>query len=81
MSKNSGSRVALDTIFNITKACGLNENEELAILGQPELEALRAWKKECGPQIGNETILRMSHILGIFRAINTSLPIPGHADA
>lgn len=81
MSKKSVSRAALDTIFNIAKAWGLNESEEAAILGQPDLEALRAWKKECGPQIGNETILRMSYILGIFRAINTLLPIPERADA
>lgn len=73
MSKKSVSRVGLDTIFNIAKAWGLNENEEAAILGQPDLEALRDWKIECEPQIGNETILRMSYILGIFRAIDTLL--------
>lgn len=81
MSERLATRVALDTVLNVTKAWSLNEIEEAAILGQPDLEVLRAWKKESGPEISEETILRMSYILGIFRAINTLLPIPERADA
>lgn len=81
MSEKLAARIALDTVFNIAKAWSLNEIEEAAILGQPDLEALRAWKKESGPEISEETILRMSYILGIFRAINTLLPIAERADA
>ena len=81
MSENVNARGALDTVFNIAKAWGLSEDEEAAILGQPDREALRAWKEESGPEIGEETKLRMSYVLGIFRAINTLLPIPERADA
>lgn len=81
MSERLNARGALDTVFNIAKVWGLSEDEEAAILGQSDLEVLLAWKNGSGPDIGEETILRISYVLGIFRAINTLLPIPERADA
>lgn len=81
MSEDVNARRALDTVFNIAEAWGLSEDEEAAILGQLDREALRAWRDERGPEIGEETKLRISYVLGIFRAINTLLPIPEQADA
>ena len=68
------ARVALKAFFNIGQRWDLNEDDEAAILGQPDREALRAWKDGKGPEVGEETILRISHILGIFRAIGTLIP-------
>ncbi|MBY6013593.1 MbcA/ParS/Xre antitoxin family protein [Qipengyuania gaetbuli] len=81
MSENGNARGALDAVFKIARAWGLSEHEEAVILGQPDHEALRAWKDGKGPEIDKETVLRMSYVLGIFRAINTLLPIPERADA
>ncbi len=81
MCENVSARGGLSAVFKIAKAWGLSEDEEAAILGQPDREVLRAWKEESGPEIGKETKLRMSYVLGIFRAINTLLPVPDVADA
>ena len=74
------ARMALGTVFNIMKAWDVSEDDEAAILGQPDREALRAWKDERGPPIGEETILRISYVLGIFKAINILLPDSRIAD-
>lgn len=79
--ENVNAQRALSAVFEISKAWNLSEDEEATILNQPDREALRAWKDESRPEIGEETKLRMSYVLGIFRAINTLLPVPELADA
>ena len=74
-------RAALDTVFNILKAWGLSEDDEAAVLGQPDSDALRAWKAGKGPEVGEEAVLRISYVLGIFKAINILLPVRDRADA
>ena len=81
MIDDGKARAALDTVFNILKAWGLSEDHEAAVLGQPDRNALRDWKAGKGPELVEETILRISYVLGIFKAINTLLPIPERADA
>ncbi len=81
MIDNEKAKVGLKTFFNIAKGWGLSEDDEAAILGQPDREALCAWKVGKGPEVGEETILRISYVLGIFKAINILLPIPERADA
>ena len=75
------AKVGLKAFFNIAKAWRLSEDDEAAILGQPDREVLRAWKDGKGPEAGEETVLRISYVLGIFKAINILLPIPARADA
>ncbi|MXP29972.1 DUF2384 domain-containing protein [Porphyrobacter algicida] len=75
------ARPGLRTFFNIARKWGLSEDDEAAILGQSDREALRSWKDERGPDVDAETILRISYVLGIYRAINTLLPRKDVADA
>ena len=81
MSEDPIARPSLRAFFNIAKAWDLSEDDEAAILDQSDREALRAWKDERGPEVGGETILRISYVLGIFRAINTLLPRKDIANA
>lgn len=74
MIDDEQAKVALKAFFNIGKRWDLDEDDEAAILGQPDRAALRAWKAGSGPEPGEDTILRISHILAIFRAIGTLIP-------
>tara|TARA_Y100000296_G_scaffold84880_1_gene119381 strand:- start:7939 stop:8319 length:381 start_codon:yes stop_codon:yes gene_type:complete len=74
LNDDQKARMALDTVFSIMNAWDVSEDDEAAILGQPDREALRAWKDDRGPQVGDETILRISYVFGIFKAINILLP-------
>lgn len=74
MSDTSKSRLALSAFFKVAEAWGLSEEEELAILGLCNHEVLRAWKAAEGSDVSNETLMRISYVLGIYRAINTLLP-------
>lgn len=74
------ARIGLEAFFNIAKAWDLCESDEAAVLSQPDRETLRAWKNGKGPEVGQATILRISYVLGIFRAINTLLPRKDVAD-
>lgn len=68
------ARMGLKAFFNIAKAWDLSESDEAAVLGQLDRETMRAWKSGKGPEVGQATILRISYVLGIFRAINKLLP-------
>lgn len=81
MTDDHQAKVGLKAFFNIAKAWGLSEDDEAAILGQPDREALCAWKDGKGPEVAEETMLRISYVLGIFKAINILLPIRERADA
>lgn len=81
MSENGNARGAFDAVFRIARAWGLSEHEEAVTLGQPDHEALRVRKDGKGPEIDKGMVLRISYVLGIFRAINTILPNPERADA
>lgn len=81
MIDDEQAKVALKAFFNIGKRWQLNEDDEAAVLGQPDRIALRDWKIGKGPELVEETIVRISYVLGIFKAINLLLPIPERADA
>ncbi|HLY91081.1 MAG TPA: antitoxin Xre/MbcA/ParS toxin-binding domain-containing protein [Acetobacteraceae bacterium] len=66
--------------FRIADRWNLTESEQLKILGleaKPELDALRSNE---APQLAAGTLERVSYALGIYKAINTLLPIPERAD-
>ena len=75
MIDDEQAKVALKAFFSIGRRWDLDEDDEAAILGQPDRAALRAWKDgRVEPEPGEETIQRISHILAIFRAIGTLIP-------
>ncbi|WBY18032.1 DUF2384 domain-containing protein (plasmid) [Erythrobacteraceae bacterium WH01K] len=70
------SRVALRAFFKIVELWGLNQREQLALLGQTDPFRLAQWAEGKGPNLSRDTLERISYVLGIFQAINVLLPVP-----
>lgn len=49
-------------------------------LGQENSKVVRAWAAGKGPEISKDTLERISYVLGIFKAINILLPMPGSGE-
>lgn len=65
----------------VAQAWRLTEAEQLAILAAGSSATLETIKGDDPAGISPETLVRISHVLGIFNAINTLLPVPARADA
>ena len=74
-------RLGLCFFFNIAELWKLSEPEKLRLLGQTDVQIIRAWERGEGPEVGKDTIERISYVLGIFKAINILLPLPESANA
>ena len=72
---------ALRAFFNIAKAWSLSEDEQLKLLGIADRSMLGSWRVGQVVEVTPDTVLRISYLLGIFRAINTLLPQAERADA
>ncbi|MFC0351860.1 hypothetical protein [Undibacterium danionis] len=78
---NSISKVGLRTFFKISHLWNLSPNEEVILLGIPNREILAEMRDEkYSSDISEETLLRISYILAIYKQLNTLLPIPKNAD-
>ncbi len=75
------SEMALRGFFNIAKAWGLSDEEQMITLGVEARETFKEWKRGQVPRLPYNTIERISHVFGIFKAINILLPVPEQADA
>lgn len=64
--------VGLRAFFRIVEAWGLREDEGLSLLGFDHVPT--------ESEIGIDPLKRISHILGIYRALHTLLPNPRAAD-
>ena len=72
---------ALRTFFGLAKAWSLTEQEQMKILGLNSQSTLHSWKAGRVTKITGDTLERISHLLGIFKAINILLPVEERADA
>lgn len=72
---------ALRTFFNIARAWGLTEAEQIKILGLRSRSTLNSWKSGAVFKISRDALERISYVLGIYKAINILLPNADHADA
>lgn len=75
------SRVALRAFFKIAELWRLDQQEQLALLGQTDPLQLAQWAEGKGPSLCRDTIERISYVLGIFHAINVLLPVRELANA
>jgi len=72
---------ALQAFFNIGKAWGLNNGQMKTLLGLENESTYYNWKKEPTKVIlGNDTLERISYVLGIYKALQILLPNPEIAD-
>jgi len=72
--------VGLRTFFRIAEQWKLTNDEQLSLLGLKDLSTLAALKSGATFEVSRETLERISYVLGIFKAINTLLPVPERAD-
>jgi hypothetical protein len=65
---------ALSAFFNITKLWGLTAEEEQILLGNPPRSTFFKRKKEKQGQLTDDTLERISYLLGIYKALQILLP-------
>lgn len=65
---------ALTAFFNIAERWRLTSDEERTLLGNPPRSTFYKWKKSKKAVLSQDTLERISYILGIFKALNILLP-------
>jgi hypothetical protein len=68
------SASALEAFFNICKKWQLSEKEELGLLGWPARSTLYKWKRLESGALAYDTLIRISLILGIYKALHILYP-------
>ena len=65
---------ALRTFFNISKAWGLKEQDEMRLLGLDKRSTLQSWKRGAVAAIPKDALERISYVLGIYKGLQILLP-------
>lgn len=81
VSPKDVSGPALRTGFRILAAWGLNNKEQIRLLGNPPKSTFYRWKQGEGVVLSQDTLERLSYIFGIYSALQVLLPRPEAADA
>jgi hypothetical protein len=72
---------ALAGFFFIAERWGLDTREQLALLGQPARSTFFAWKKSRKAVLPQDTLERISYLLGIWKALRILIPDGRQAEA
>jgi hypothetical protein len=72
---------ALRAFFAIADAWRLRPAEARRLLGDPPESTFYKWKKQRDGVPGRDVLERISHVLGIFKALQILFPDPTRADA
>ena len=72
---------ALTAFFNIASAWDLSADDERTLLGSPPRSTFFKWKSERQAKLSQDTLERISYIMGIYKALHILLPTPNAADA
>lgn len=70
----------LDAFSRLAEDWELSTDEQITLLGSPGRSTFFKWKKS-GGNLPNDTIERISHLLGIYKSLQIVLPDPKAADA
>ena len=71
----------LRAFANIAEAWGLSVAEQLKLLGIPSRSTFFKWRREQQPRVPQDTLERLSYLLGIYKSLQILLPDPHAADA
>ena len=75
LKSESINKAALQMFFNISCLWGLNESQEMILLGNPDERRFVAWKhKNSEVNFDEEELLRVSYVMGIYKSLNELLP-------
>ena len=72
---------ALRAFFNITRLWGLGAEQERLLLGNPGRSTFFRWKRDLDGALSQDTLERISYLLGIWKALQILFPEPAQADA
>lgn len=65
---------ALRTFFNLAREWSLTEQEQMKLLGLTSRTTFQNWEAGGVSEVSRDTLERISHLLGIYKAINILLP-------
>jgi hypothetical protein len=71
---------ALAAFFNIAAAWGLSADDERTLLGSPPRSTFFKWKSERQAKLSQDTLERISYVMGIYKALHILLPSSQAAD-
>jgi hypothetical protein len=72
---------ALRAFAQIAEAWGLSVAEQLKLLGIASRSTFFKWRREREPRLPQDTLERLSYLLGIYKSLQILLPDPRAADA
>jgi hypothetical protein len=70
----------LRAFANIAEAWGLTVAEQLKLLGLSSRSTFFKWRREREPRLPQDTLERLSYLLGIYKSLQILLPDPKAAD-
>jgi hypothetical protein len=65
---------ALRTFFRIAEAWGLNEQQQMQLLGLDSRSTFQSWKRGGVAAISKDALERISYVLGIYGGLQILLP-------
>jgi hypothetical protein len=71
----------LRAFANIAEAWGLSVAEQLKLLGIASRSTFFKWRRESQPRLPQDTLERLSYLLGIYKSLQILLPDTHAADA
>ncbi|WP_291834059.1 MbcA/ParS/Xre antitoxin family protein [Brevundimonas sp.] len=71
--------VAMEAFTALADAWDISTDDQIKLLGSPGRSTFFKWKKE-GGSIPKDAVERISHLLGIYKALQILLPDPTSAD-
>jgi hypothetical protein len=71
----------LRAFANIADAWGLSVAEQLKLLGIASRSTFFKWRRESQPRLPQDTLERLSYLLGIYKSLQILLPDTHAADA
>jgi len=75
------SGAGIRTFFRIAGLWGLDTEQQMALLGLHSRSTYFKWKREHKARLDRDQLERVSHVLGIYKALQILLPDPAAADA
>jgi hypothetical protein len=80
-AQGDAAAAALRAFLRIAELWELTVDEQLVLLGRPARSTYFKWKKEGAAGLPQDTVERLSYVLGIYKALQVLLPEPARADA
>ena len=71
---------AFRAFLRIAELWKLDVEQQLVLLGQPARSTYYKWKKGGADQLAQDTLERLSYVLGIYKALQILFPDPSRAD-